>query len=248
MKKKDLSPIRMDQLGFSQREFLYLFILKQLTAGDSYPKLIHQQLRASFPEKVHSYDYLCKVAKKMAQEGLVDLSLDHRKHILTLTEKGVSFLQAHRSESAERLKEVLKVVDRFVKDLTGSGTTTPVVHQLSEEHRSFFSKLVSVKDLVRYITLKEAMLQTEIYMSEIRSLLQETFGWEASNGYLYVLASEMEETGLVTGRWESDKRSRRFLRITDEGTYHYKQIADSTRERLLQIQKFLNRILYLLEE
>lgn len=248
MKKKDLSPIKMQHIGFSQREFLYLFIMSELTAGESYPKVIHQKLRSTFPEKVHSYDYLCKVAKQMAQEGLVDLTVEHRRHILHLTKKGRDLLNEYRKQSSERLLEVKKVIDRFVKELTGSGQTTPVTNQLSEEYRSFFSKLVSVKDLVRFITLKEAMAQKEVYMSEVRSLLQDKFGWEASSGYLYVLANEMEENGLVIGRWESPKRSRRFLHITEEGKYHSKQIAESTRERLLLIQKFLNRILLLLKE
>lgn len=246
MKKKDLSPIRMQQIGFSQREFLYLFILNELTAGESYPKVIHQKLRSSFPEKVHSYDHVCKISKKMAQEELVDLSLQHRKHILQLTEKGRDLLHEYRKQSGERILEVKKVVDRFVKELTGTGPTTPVTNQLSEEYRPFFSKLVSVKDLVRFITLKEAMSQKEVYMSEVRSILKDKFGWEASSGYLYVLANEMEENNLVIGRWENPKRSRRFLHITEEGKFHFKQIAESTRERLLLIQKFLNRILLLL--
>jgi len=247
MKKKDLSPVRVEQLGFSQREFLVLFILRKLTEGTSYPKVIHKELRERFPEKVHSYDYLCKVAKQIETEGLVVITFGNRKNNLSITTLGETYLHEFEKRSKKQIQEVQAVIQRFVKEITGSGETIPVTHQLAEEHRPFFSKLVSVKDLVRYVTLKEALSRKYVYMSEIRSLLQDTFGWEASNGYLYELAIEMEEKNLLEGRWDGDRRAKRLLSITEEGRHHYKQIADSTRERLLQIKKFLHRILYLLE-
>lgn len=85
-------------------------------------------------------------------------------------------------------------------------------------------------------------------MGEISDLLKHKFGWIASNGYLYDLSHEMEETGLLVGRWESEKRTKRYLRITDEGQHHYKQIADSAAHQVQEIQKYLSSVLTFLEK
>lgn len=242
------SSLQVEKLGFSQREFLTLFILRQLTFNTNYPKNIHQLLIEQFPEKVHSYDYLCKVTKQLESEGLLQILPKGRANILTITSTGIHYLDQFELRFKAKLLEIKAVIDRFVKDITGSGQATPVVQQLGEEHRLFFSKLVSVKDLVRYVTLKEGQKKrTSLYMGEISLLLKEKYGWEASNGYLYELAMEMEKEGLLRGRWESERRSKRLLTITDEGVYYYQQIANSTRERLLKIQHFLTRILLLLQ-
>lgn len=238
----------IESIGLSQRELMTLFLLYSLSKKANYPRAIHGELIHSFPQKVHSYDYLCKTAKKLVESNHLLLYTDKGRNYYQLTEKGKELYSWYQEHFSTRLTEVKLVIDRFMFDLTGSGKNPAVVHSLPEEYRTYFSKIVSVKDLVRYITLKTAFSKRPIYMGEISELLKHKFGWIASNGYLYDLSHEMEEGGLLVGRWESEKRTKRYLRITDEGQHHYKQIADSAAFKVQEIQKYLSSVLSFLEK
>ncbi|RFU67458.1 hypothetical protein D0469_14460 [Peribacillus saganii] len=246
--EKKSQSVTVETVGLSQREFLTLFLLNTLANRPNYPRAIHQDLKNQFTGKVHSYDYLCKIANQLAGSGHVTLKTEKGRNFYHITDKGRELLVWYRSNFQPRMFEVKKVIDRFAHDLTGYGDYSPVTENLPEEYRSYFSKIVSVKDLVRYITLKTADVRKSIYMGEVGDLLKAKFGWIASNGYLYDLAHEMEENGLLTGRWESEKRTKRFLRLTDEGQHHYKQIADSAAERVQEVQKYLSCVLHFLDE
>ncbi|WP_110929626.1 helix-turn-helix transcriptional regulator [Bacillus massiliglaciei] len=247
MKKDEKPTVSLESVGLSQREFLTLFLLHSLSIRTNYPRAIHQELKTLFTGKVHSYDYLCKTAKLLVQSGHLKVYTEKRKNYYQLTQKGHELFKWYQENYFTRFVEVKKVIDRFMFDLTGSGPNPPVKHNLPEEYRSYFSKIISVKDLVRYVTLKVAFSRRPIYMGEVGELLKDKFGWIASNGYLYDLAHEMEEKDLLVGRWESEKRTKRYLRITDEGCYHYKQIADSAAHQVQEIQKYLASILKFLE-
>ncbi|PLS18157.1 hypothetical protein CVD28_07650 [Bacillus sp. M6-12] len=240
--------VTAETVGLSQREFLTLFLLHTLSNRPNYPRAIHQDLKNQFTGKVHSYDYLCKIANQLTDSGHVILKTEKGRNYYYITDKGSELLAWYRSNFQPKMFEVKKVIDRFAHDLTGSGDYLPVSDNLPEEYRTYFSKIVSVKDLVRYITLKTADVRKSIYMGEVGELLKMKFGWIASNGYLYDLAHEMEENGLLTGRWESEKRTKRYLRLTDEGQHHYKQIADSAAERVQEVQKYLSSVLHFLGE
>ena len=53
----------IESIGLSQREFLTLFLLSSLLKKENYPRAIHAESKNSFSGKVHSYDYLCKIAR-----------------------------------------------------------------------------------------------------------------------------------------------------------------------------------------
>ena len=248
MTKKEKITTSIESVGLSQREFLTLFLLYSLSKKTNYPRAIHEELKNSFPGKIHSYDYLCKIAKKLIETSHLSLYTNKGRHYYQITDKGKELYSWYQDNFSNRLVEVKLVIDRFLYDLTGSGQNPPVTHDLPEEYRSYFSKIVSVKDLVRYMTLKTAFSKRPIYMGEIADLLKQKFGWIASNGYLYDLSHEMEEGGLLVGRWESEKRTKRFLRITDDGQQHYKQIADSAAYKVQEIQKYLSSVLSFLEK
>ena len=240
--------ISVESIGLSQREFLTLYLLSSLLKKENYPRAIHFDLKNSFSGKVHSYDYLCKIARQLVQSGHLSIYKNKGRNYYQITEKGKELFKWYQDNFSIRFTEVKKVIDRFMYDLTGSGQNPPVTNDLPEEYRSYFSKIVSVKDLVRYVTFKTAFSKRPIYMGEIADLLKHKFGWIASNGYLYDLSHEMEETGLLVGRWESEKRTKRYLRITDEGQHHYKQIADSAAHQVQEIQKYLSSVLTFLEK
>lgn len=238
----------VESIGLSQKEFLTLFLLYSLSKKDNYPSAIHMELKNSFTGKVHSYDYLCKIARQLVQSGHLSIYKNKGRNVHQITETGKELFEWYQDNFSTRFTEVKMVIDRFMYDLTGSGQNPPVTHNLPEEYRSYFSKIISVKDLVRYITLKTAFSKRPVYMGEIADLLKHKFGWIASNGYLYDLSHDMEETGLLVGRWESEKRTKRYLRITDEGQHHYKQIADSAAHQVQEIQKYLSSVLIFLEK
>ncbi len=240
--------ISVESIGLSQREFLTLYLLSSLLKKENYPRAIYFDLKNSFSGKIHSYDYLCKIARQLVNSGHLSINKNKGRNYYQITEKGKELFKWYQDNFSVRFTEVKKVIDRFMHDLTGSGQNPPVTNDLPEEYRSYFSKIVSVKDLVRYVTLKTAFSKRPIYMGEIADLLKHKFGWIASNGYLYDLSHEMEETGLLVGRWESEKRTKRYLRITDEGQHHYKQIADSAAHQVQEIQKYLSSILTFLEK
>ncbi|MDQ0220677.1 hypothetical protein ELQ35_06030 [Peribacillus cavernae] len=248
MQKSGEQTVTIESVGMSQREFLTLYLLHTLRKKANYPRAIHQGLKNQFSGKVHSYDYLCKICNRLVESCHLELYTNKGRNYYKITEKGKELFTWYKSNFKERLTEVKLVIDRFMFDLTGSGSHPLVTHDLPDEYRSYFSKLISVKDLVRYITLETAQSRTKLYMGEVADILKAHFGWIASNGYLYDLAHEMEETGLLIGRWEGEKRTKRFLRITDEGRYHYKQIADSAAYRVREIQKYLHDVLSFLEE
>ncbi len=247
MEKGKQQETSFESIGLSQREFFTLFLLQTLSKEPNYPRAIHDELNVSFTGKVHSYDYLCKTARQLAASGHLELYAENGKKYYKITNKGKELFTWYRNNFSERFKEVKAVIDRVMYDLTGTGLNPPVVRELPEEYRSYFSKIISVKDLVRYVTLRAASKNKRIYMGEIAELLKTKFGWIASNGYLYDLSHEMEEGSLLTGYWESEKRTKRYLQITDEGHHHYKQIADSAAFQVREVQKYLGNVLVFLE-
>ncbi|MGE8081609.1 hypothetical protein [Peribacillus loiseleuriae] len=244
--KKKLIKVGLDQFGLTNRKFLILFLLHELSHEKNYPKSLHDKFRFQFPEMMHSYEYLCKVAKLMADEKLLLLKPSDRRNYFCITDKGIELLPWHQVNFSERLYEINKVLNRCILDLTGSCPLIPVERPLPIQFRPYFSKLVSVKDLVTYVILNEVTLRRGIYMSEIYDLLQIKFGWESSNSYLYDISAEMEKNGLLIGLWEGEKRTRKFLTITEKGIDHFRQITDTTTERLLKVQTYLDQILTLL--
>lgn len=239
--------VSLETVGLSHREFLTLYWLSELQHGSQYPRALHKKLESEFPGKPNSYDYLCKVARNMEQDKLVTVMKESGRLYYSITPKGKERLSWYHDVYEKRLGEVKKVIDRLVSFITKSGRPSPIEHLLPEEHRTYFSKLVSVKDIVRYLALKIGLTRS-FYIGEVEHELVELIGWKPSNSYLYHIAQEMEEAGLVVGKWEDDrKRTKRMLRVTDEGAHHFQQIATTTRERAVSIQSYLNYVLRFLK-
>lgn len=238
----DEKSVTVETIGLSQREFMTLFLLKELSQPN-YPRALHRVLCETFEGKTHSYDYLTKIAKQLSESGHLMLSPEGGRNYYQLTSKGKKLYEWYQDNFKERLLEIKKVIDRFVYSLTGSGDNPPVTHELPDDYRRYFSKIVSVKDLVRHITLKTASTRSSIYMGEIGDILKMKFGWASSNGYLYKLANDMEVDGSLIGQWESEKRTKRHLRLTEEGKIHLNQIANDSVHRLKEIQSYLRQVL-----
>ncbi|AMQ06412.1 helix-turn-helix transcriptional regulator [Sporosarcina psychrophila] len=69
------------------------------------------------------------------------------------------------------------------------------------------------------------------------------FGWSPSNGYLYNIAREMEETNLLVGFWPDERRTIRKLYKTDESEQFYIIVSASLTERIIQVRRYLHYVL-----
>ena len=78
----------MESIGLSQREFLTLFLLHSLSKKANYPRAIHGELKNSFTGKVHSYDYLCKIAKQLVASDHLSLFVEKGRNYYEIMDKG----------------------------------------------------------------------------------------------------------------------------------------------------------------
>ncbi|HWO77242.1 MAG TPA: PadR family transcriptional regulator [Bacillus sp. (in: firmicutes)] len=233
------------KVGLSHKDFFHLVLYHNLSKKPQTAAIIYQSIKEDFPFKVHSRSYFYNTVKNRINEGYLSSSQEGKAHILSLTPKGKEHYGHYKSHYQDKFERVKEVIDRFVFDLTGSGPNPPVISPLPEGYRRFFSKLVSVKDLVRYVALQQMFRQQEVIMSDVGEILERKYGWVASSSYLYDVAHEMAESGLVYGEWKGERRSKRYYRLTDEGVHHFKQIADSAASTAQNIQHFLEHILIL---
>ncbi len=234
--------VSIKSFGLSHKEFLTLFWLMETREQAHYPRELYKKLVSEFPSKPHSYDYLCKIAKEMEKEGLLSLLPTNRKLFYQVTDKGQKRLVEYQKNIGPSIVAVQAVIKNLYVFLSGNGRPVRIIHPLAEEHRTYFSKLVMVKDIIRFMSLKIGMKRTEFYMSEVEEQLIDLFGWKPSNSYLYHVAREMEENNLVLGRWKDDRRTKRYLKVTEEGKYHYHQIETSTFERIRTIHHYLQYV------
>jgi DNA-binding PadR family transcriptional regulator len=234
--------VSIQSFGLSHKEFLILFWLTETRVQAHYPRELYKKLNSEFPSKPHSYDYLCKIAKEMEKEGFLSLSTTERKLFYQVTGKGLERLADYKNNIGPSIVAVQAVIKNLYVFLSGNGRLIRINQPLAEEHRTYFSKLVMVKDIIRYMSLKIGMKRTEFYMSEVEDQLIDLFGWKPSNSYLYHVAREMEENNLVLGRWKDDRRTKRFLKVTEEGKFHYHQIETSTFERIRTIHHYLQYV------
>src|SRR5690606_10724053 len=92
--------------------------------------------------------------------------------------------------------------------------------------------------------------KTDIGSNMYQSML-ERFGWQTSEGYFYEILMIMEgvdqkekfleqRTNWIDGKWEDERRrTKRIYRLTEQGAFHYNQIANRVLEELLQTRQDL---------
>lgn len=237
-----------DTVGFSVRDTLSIYWLYRTQNEAVYPKELHEQFSESFPGRQVGYDYVARVAKQLEAEDLLSGITAEGKRFYQITEAGRELLQRYAEQYSNKFYEVKRVLDRIYFHLTRNGERPEETAEiLADEFRSYFSRLVSVKDLVRLIALQLGRNRDSFYMAETGEHLNYLFGWAPSNGYLYQIAREMEETGLLRGYWPDERRTVRYLVLTDAGNEFYDTVADSTVERLRQLRHFLSYILEFLD-
>lgn len=231
-------------VGFSVKDTLALYWLYATQHTEKYSVEIHQQFQNEFPGRKVGYEYVARIAKQLEVEGALTSRQIHKKILYMSTALGSNRLNRYNELYFERFHEIILVLDRFYYELTKNGEKpSKPQHPLPEEFRSYFSKLISVKDAVRYLALKLAQTRSSFYMAEVGQQLDDLFGWCPSNGYLYQIAWELEAEGYLIGAWPDEKRTFRILKGTDDGNLFFKTIASSLEERITTIRRYLRYML-----
>ena len=237
-------PSFQQAVGFSVGDTLSLFLLRTLFNRKNYSRALYEQFNLEFPGRSVSYEYVARTANTLENNGFLHSQTDGRKKFFQITEKGKVRLQEYKTIYAHRFSEVSIVIDRFYYFLTKNGLPPQdEVEALHEDFRPFISKLLSVKDVVRFMTLQLSLHRDSFYMAEVQGQLNSLFGWSPSNGYLYNIAREMEETNLLVGFWPDERRTVRKLFKTEESEQFYMIVAASLTERITQVRKYLHYII-----
>lgn len=237
-------PSFQQAVGFSVGDALSLFLLRSILEQENYSKALYEHFNLDFPGRSVSYEYVARTANTLENNGFLHSRTEGRKKLFQITEKGKARLQEYENIYALRFSEVSAVIDRFYYYLTKNGSLPQVeVEPLHEDFRSFISKLLSVKDVVRFMALRLSLNRTSFHMAEVQEQLNSLFGWSPSNGYLYDIAREMEETNLLVGFWPDERRTVRNLYKTNESEQFYIIVSASLTERIIQVRRYLHYVL-----
>ncbi|MBA4535211.1 PadR family transcriptional regulator [Brevibacillus halotolerans] len=235
MLEKTLSP---QKIGFSQKHFFYLFVLKELKIRNQYIAEMYQKLQDTFPTKQYTRSQFYRVVKEMDESlnWIVPLPTKGNKTLYSLTEDGSFKLDNYYSTFYSNYSSLLVTCERFLH----KNNNTPTFN-LSNEQQRYFSNLINVKELLCYFILRHlARNRRRYYGSEIRQELKRLYGWHSSEGYLYDVLHEMEERLLIEGQWEDmERRRKKYFHITEQGIKSLTIIEQNTNQRLLQIRQFL---------
>ncbi|MEX3624915.1 hypothetical protein [Viridibacillus arvi] len=236
-------------VGFSVRDTLILFWLHSTFDQERYSVDIHDSFIEEFPGRSVRYEYVTRIARQLATEGALSVRQEHKKMYYQCTPVGKERLAKYQDLYFNRFHEILQVLDRIYYSLTKNGEKpTPPDHPLPTEFRSYFSKLLSVKDVIRYLALHLSLNRSSFYMAEVSQQLNDLFGWSPSSAYLYTVAREMEESDLLHGFWPDERRSVRHMKGTDAGAAFYPTITHSLEERVKNTRHYLNYILHFIQK
>ncbi|MEK5038505.1 hypothetical protein [Sporosarcina sp. FSL K6-3457] len=239
-------PSFQQAVGFSVGDTLSLFLLRTLLDQSNYSRALYEQFNSEFPGRSVSYEYVARMANTLENNGFLLSQTEGRKKFFQIAEEGKVRLQEYNTIYANRFSEVSTVIDRFYYFLTKNGLPSQDnIEPLHEDFRPFISKLLSVKDVVRFMALRLSLHRDSFYMAEVQGQLNSLFGWAPSNGYLYNVAREMEETNLLVGFWPDERRTVRKLYKTDNSEQFYEIVAASLTERITQVRKYLHYVLEL---
>ncbi|WP_246938537.1 PadR family transcriptional regulator [Bacillus pinisoli] len=154
-----------------------------------------------------------------------------------------------------------RVLDVFHADLHGHSKGK--IQPFNEEYRPFFSKLVSVRDHIKYVILKELLsgvygsMKKRFYVKDMRDQIKQKYGWDSSVSYIYDIARLMEEKeGFLKGIWvdsegfESNTRHKRLYELTEEGANPaiFQRISSDVANRVGEVREAVSKVLSILEQ
>ncbi|WP_416150630.1 helix-turn-helix transcriptional regulator [Salipaludibacillus sp. HK11] len=235
--------------ALSQGDIYTIVILKVLNKRNTdYPAAILNKANDLLTHRSINRRYFYSTVAKAQGDELIKISDRTDKLIYyRITEKGMDVFKTYHKTFYPSMEAIKTVVDRLESVLKNQQLHPEKASLLHADYRSFFSRLFSAKDVIRYYTIKQLQVQPSLFMAEVSEILNEQLGWSPSIGYLYEIAHEMEEGELLVGKWNNDiRRNKRYYRLTDEGAHHFKQIEESTYVQTKQNKKYLAECLQLL--
>lgn len=234
----------LQKVGFSQKEFFYIFVLTELRKENQYISSMFLNLQNTFPAKKHSRSQFYRVVKEMDESyrWIDPLPTKGNKIMYRITQPGSLLLDNYKSTFYLNYSSLLITCERFLHK--NGHTTSP---DLTEEQQRYFSKIINVKELLFYFILKRlCSTKNRYYGSEIRQELKSLYGWHSSEGYLYDVLHQMEASLLIESQWNDiERRRKKYFKITEKGIKAFPTIEQNTHYKLQQIHQFISDILTL---
>lgn len=248
-----------ESLGLQQKDIFTLGTLHYLLEGTSHGQALYLKITDLFQNLSLSRSNFYKSLKAMEQRKVIRRVADsNKKHIFyEISKEGSEEYNSFGPIYQKKFEPIKRVVDLLYGDITGHALKREEKEIMPEEHNLFFSKLISVRDIIKYLILKELLSgdkgtkRRSFYVAEMHQKLLDQFGWQCSQGYIYEVVHEMEEKeNFLKGHWvgDSERRSMRRYILTDRGAEPavFQQIETSTYERVKDVRDFLHSILFII--
>lgn len=247
MEKSTIEPGKAPR--FRVKDTIIALWLYEASSDYTNPKALYDLYTSEFEHGKGSYDYIARIAKELETKGYLSVQMDKHMKFYRTTVEGRAALNEMNIQYEFLFKELIVVLDRINNDFTSQPMNLVAPeNELPSELRTYFSKLISVKDLVRYMVFKIGVNRTEFYAAEVNEQLKLRFGWHVSNGYLYDIVREMETEGTIRGRWQDpEKRTVRLIKVTDDGMIFSKRVTADLFTQIKQVRQYLISILKFLK-
>lgn len=238
----------------SKMTIMRLVICKSLYYGHrSTQELLHIMNRVAQHHPVAERYFKHAMQNMNKEENIVLSFQEGLTPYYTLTKKGRAYFHTERKAMIPKLTHCQHVAEKILYSITKDGEPPKNISPLEADDRSFFSSIVSAKDIFRYYVLEEAQKKPSIVMADMMRSIETKFGWRPSRSYIYQLAIAMEDEpehgSLLIGTWEDPRmRTKRFWRITDVGERFLPRLKQDTADRARKTVHFFDDIVTYVNE
>ncbi|MBQ0140184.1 MAG: hypothetical protein KBT36_12930 [Kurthia sp.] len=235
----------LKKIGFSTGDLLKILYLQQTKKAPINATELHALYTQFLPGVEVGYEYVSKIGRQLETANAINVSHTiQKKKYYTITSTGADLLTNYENLYYGQFSEIAKVFERIDFHLTRKGQApSPFETPLPSEFRRFFAKLVSVRDITRYMIFYLGDKRTDFYAAEALEQMDFLFGWSPSNGYFYDIVREMESEQTIVGKWKDpEKRTIRLIRVTNDGVVFAKQVRSSLAEQVSNVRIHLNSI------
>lgn len=251
MPNKDDMELTPAHIGLTQKDIMYLYVYKELEDYPQHPGAIFKKLVENIDEKLmKSRAHFYKAVEEMNHNQWIAYSMDGRKKIYSITDKGKEELKQYRDTYLEPFEAVKELSGFIQSSITGSAKGREVP-EVSKDAQKLFNRLINVKELTIYLFLKILQDNPEPFAQmtakEIYESMEAGYGWVCSNGYLYETAHAMEEGGWIDGRWKGKRRTDYLYLLTENGEKYLPKAAEDALYHVRKCYRFMKAIIPLLK-
>ncbi|MFF0828824.1 helix-turn-helix transcriptional regulator [Brevibacillus sp. NPDC003359] len=240
--------ITFEKVGMTYKDFFHLFIFRELSTEAQHAALLYKKVLEVFPTRTHSRAHFYQTISEMSDKyQWIKAEKSGRKLILQLTNLGKEKQKDYFNSHFERLHTTYNMADHFIEVMEGN--IKSINDSFPTQDQRFFSKLVRVRDLVRYFILNSMVTsRRHVYGSEVLQMLINKFGWQCSEGYFYELIHEMEGFMWIEGKWDDPTfRRKKLYHLLPLGEESYEGVKEKAFENVKMIKTFVKDILVVFE-